>query len=162
LIISATSVPNVVEAEQLRPGTIVVDDSAPHCLDPRRAIRRFQQRRDLLVSEAGAVRSNRAIGEISDTHFSTGWDHKVRAALKVVHPNEHTLMGCVLSSLLTARFPDLGCQVGMPEEGAVSAHYLKLKELGFEGSHLYFQDHVLDPGLVRMFRAAFSSPRRPM
>jgi len=160
LIVSATSVPDVVEVEELRPGTIVVDDSAPHCLDPRRAIRRFQQRRDLLLSEAGAIRSHRVIGEISDTAFSTGWDHKVRAALKVVHPNEHTLMGCVFSSLLSARFPELGCLIGTPEEGAVSAHYLKLKELGFEGSHLYFQDHVLDPSLVDMFRAAFSGPVR--
>src|SRR5262249_20383426 len=79
LILSATSAPNLLDVARLRPGTLLVDDSAPHCFDPQRALRRFQQQRDVLFTEAGALRSHRTITEISDLNFSSGWDDKVRA-----------------------------------------------------------------------------------
>jgi acyl-CoA synthetase (AMP-forming)/AMP-acid ligase II/acyl carrier protein len=155
VILSATSAPNLLDVERLRPGTLVVDDSAPHCFDARRAIRRFQERRDVLFTEAGAIRSHRSIQEIREISFATGWDHKVRAALKLLHPAEDTVMGCVFSSILSSRFEDAPCLVGMPTPGDLDLHYRKLRELRFEAARLYLEDHVLDEDLVSMFRARF-------
>ncbi|HLM46156.1 MAG TPA: hypothetical protein VK458_19965, partial [Myxococcaceae bacterium] len=153
--LSATSAANLLDVDRLRPGTLVVDDSAPHCFDARRAIRRFQERRDVLFTEAGAIRSHRTIQEIREISFATGWDHKVRAALKLLHPAEDTVMGCVFSSILSSRFEDAPCLVGMPTPGDLDLHYRKLRELRFEAARLYLEDHVLDEDLVSMFRARF-------
>jgi acyl-CoA synthetase (AMP-forming)/AMP-acid ligase II/aryl carrier-like protein len=155
VILSATSAANLLDVERLRPGTLVVDDSAPHCFDPRRAIRRFQERRDVLFTEAGAIRSHRPIQEIRELSFATGWDHKVRAALKLLHPAEDTVMGCVFSSILSSRFEDAPCLVGTPTPRDLDLHYRKLRELRFEAARLYLEDHVLDEDLVGMFRARF-------
>jgi hypothetical protein len=133
----------------------VVDDSAPHCFDPRRAIRRFQERRDVLFTEAGAIRSHRPVREIRELSFATGWDHKVRGALQLLHPSEDTLMGCVFSSILSSRFEDAPCLVGTPMPKDLDLHYRKLRELRFEAARLYLEDHVLDEDLIGMFRARF-------
>ncbi|WP_158501832.1 AMP-binding protein [Vitiosangium sp. GDMCC 1.1324] len=160
VILSATSAANLVEVDRLRPGTLVVDDSAPHCFDPRRAIRRFQERRDVLFTEAGAIRSHRPVGEIREISFATGWDHKIRAALKLLHPIEDTLMGCVFSSILSSRFEDAPCLVGTPTPRDLDLHYRKLRELKFEAARLYVEDYVLDEDLVGMFRSRFGSGPR--
>ncbi len=155
VVLSATSAANLVDVDRLRAGTLVVDDSAPHCFDPRRAIRRFQEKRDVLFTEAGAIRSHRPVGEIRELTFATGWDHKVRAALKLLHPTDDTLMGCVFSSILSSRFADAPCLVGTPSLRDLDLHYLKLRELHFEAARLYVEDYVLDEDLVAMFRSRF-------
>jgi hypothetical protein len=159
-LLSATSAANLLDVDRLRPGTLVVDDSAPHCFDPRRAIRRFQERRDVLFTEAGAIRSHRPVGEIRELTFATGWDHKIRAALKLLHPLEDTLMGCVFSSILSSRFQDAPCLVGTPTPRDLDLHYRKLRELRFEAARLYVEDYVLDEDLVGMFRARFGTGPR--
>ncbi|MFE8605394.1 AMP-binding protein [Archangium violaceum] len=160
VLLSATSAANLLDVDKLRPGTLVVDDSAPHCFDPRRAIRRFQERRDVLFTEAGAIRSHRPVGEIREITFATGWDHKIRAALKLLHPLDDTLMGCVFSSILSSRFEDAPCLVGTPAPRDLDLHYRKLRELRFEAARLYIEDYVLDEDLVAMFRARFGSGSR--
>ena len=155
LVLCATSASNLLDVDRLRPGTLVIDDSAPHCFDPRHAIRRFQERRDVLFSEAGAIRSHRPIGEIRELSFATGWDHKVRSALKLLHPTEDTLMGCVFSSILSSRFEDAPCLVGTPSPLDLELHHRRLLELRFEAARPYVEDHVLDEDLVSMFRARF-------
>ena len=157
LLLSATSAPRLIDVDRLRPGTLVVDDSAPHCFDPRRAIRRFQEKRDVLFTEAGAIRSHRPVGEIREITFATGWDHKIRGALKLLHPTEDTLMGCVFSSILSSRFEDAPCLVGTPTPRDLDLHYRKLRELRFEAARLYVEDVLLDEDLVGMFRSRFGA-----
>jgi amino acid adenylation domain-containing protein len=54
LIVGATNVPNVLDVEQLGPGALIVDDSAPHCFTPERAIRRFEADGDILFTAGGS------------------------------------------------------------------------------------------------------------
>ncbi|ATB30894.1 AMP-binding protein [Melittangium boletus] len=157
LVLSATNVPHLLDVNRLRPGTLVVDDSAPHCFEPRRAIRRFQEKRDVLFSEAGALRSHRPVGEIRELTFATGWDQRIRAALKLLHPTEDTLMGCVFSSILSSRFTDAPCLVGTPTLRDLELHYRKLRELRLEAARPYVEDYLLDEDLVGMFRARFGT-----
>jgi hypothetical protein len=157
LLLSATSATHLLDVDRLRPGTLVVDDSAPHCFEPRRAIRRFQEKRDVLFTEAGALRSHRTIGEIRELTFATGWDQKIRAALKLLHPTEDTLMGCVFSSILSSRFADAPCLVGTPTPRDLDLHYRKLRELRFEAARPYVEDYLLDEDLMGMFRERFGA-----
>ena len=48
LIIGATNVPDILDITQLQPGTMIVDDSAPHCFRLEDAIQRFEEHADIL------------------------------------------------------------------------------------------------------------------
>ncbi len=46
LIVGATNVPDILDVSCLQPGTLIVDDSAPHCFNPKEAVERFGRHRD--------------------------------------------------------------------------------------------------------------------
>src|SRR5436190_2409736 len=53
--IGATNVSGVLDVERLSPGSIVVDDSFPHCFATDRAISRMSSRGDVLLVDGGFV-----------------------------------------------------------------------------------------------------------
>src|SRR6185312_1093434 len=55
-ILTAVSVPDVIDVARLRPGTIVVDDSYPPGFSLERGIERAEAHADLLFGNAGMVR----------------------------------------------------------------------------------------------------------
>src|SRR5262249_2157335 len=63
LIVGATHVPDVLDVSRLAPGTLLVDDSAPHCFSPQAAIKRFEQSGDIVFTEAGVVLAPEPIDE---------------------------------------------------------------------------------------------------
>ncbi len=46
-----------LDVDRIRPGPLVVDDSAPHCFPIEKALRRAMERRDVLFAEAGLLTS---------------------------------------------------------------------------------------------------------
>ena len=56
VIFGATNKPNVLSANALKPGTIIIDDSAPHCISTKAVIERIKTRGDILVVEGGPTR----------------------------------------------------------------------------------------------------------
>ncbi|KAF0247812.1 MAG: amino acid adenylation protein, partial [bacterium] len=61
LIIGATNVENLIEVSKLKAGTMIVDDSAPHCFDTNLALKRFNQQSDILFTEGGTLESPKAM-----------------------------------------------------------------------------------------------------
>ena len=55
LIVGATNVAEILDIDLVAPGTIVVEYSAPHLFRADRALRRFLERRDILVTEGGVL-----------------------------------------------------------------------------------------------------------
>ncbi|HEY9296096.1 MAG TPA: non-ribosomal peptide synthetase, partial [Phormidium sp.] len=55
LIIGATNVPDILDIKRVKPGTLIVDDSGPHCFSPEQAIERFEKHKDILFTEGGAL-----------------------------------------------------------------------------------------------------------
>ncbi|MFF0373014.1 non-ribosomal peptide synthetase [Actinoplanes missouriensis] len=56
VIVAATSGgPGTVDVDRLRPGTIVVDDSFPHCFDTAKALTRMRERADVLIVGGGLL-----------------------------------------------------------------------------------------------------------
>jgi len=66
-IVGATNVPNVYDVFKAKPGTILVDDSFPHCFDSHKAFQRFNERSDVLFSEGGPIRDT--IGKMGRNCF---------------------------------------------------------------------------------------------
>ncbi|MEZ4339028.1 MAG: hypothetical protein R3B82_20615 [Sandaracinaceae bacterium] len=54
-ILGATNVPGVLDVSRLAPGTLVVDDSAPHCFEVPAALARMRDRGDVALIEGGRV-----------------------------------------------------------------------------------------------------------
>src|SRR5262245_18247678 len=98
-IVGATNVPGVLAIDRLAPGTIVVDDSSPHCFDLEQATARMASRGDVLLVDGGLV----------SPPGSIEWSVNLPAGIAAVlghHPEASLLpgstsiTGCILSSLL--------------------------------------------------------------
>jgi amino acid adenylation domain-containing protein len=152
LIIGATNVPGILKVEKLQPRTLVVDDSAPHCFEPVRAIERLQARRDLLFTEGGVLKSTRPIEQLRylpdelrarpGTTFLEG--------LATFDPSNIT--ACVLSSLLGLEEYNLKPTLGQVQIQDALEHYRRLGELGFEAADLHCNEFSISPALIEAFR----------
>ncbi len=155
LIVGATNVSNILDVDRLQPGTLLVDDSAPHCFDPALATARFEERGDILFTEGGVLRSPAPIGaakylpQVAEAHMDA-------AALErfAQHDPWH-IMGCVFSGLLSTRYPDLTPTVGMIDPRAASLHYSRLDQLGFLAARLHCEHYVLPETAIANFRRRF-------
>lgn len=159
LIIGATNVPDVLDITRVRPGVLIVDDSGPHCFKPELAIRRFEEKGDILFTEGGALKSPDPMRELR--YMPKEADDPMNfAQLQLVfsrhlRPNSLTIMGCIFSSLLSACFQDLQPTVGMAAVEACAQHYHRLNLLGFEAADLYCEGYILPEESIRNFRRQF-------
>lgn len=148
---AASAVPNVLDIRRLRPGTIVVDDSAPHCFDDVAAVGRMNEQRDVVVTEAGLLRAPQAIPELRflpDEPTASGFF----SCLTSYRTHDTHLMGCVMASILTG--DDNIPATGGPIEAGVCDHaYLRLTCLGFGApNQLTCGDVVTGNGVIEAFR----------
>lgn len=151
LFVGATNVPDVLDVQQLRPGSLIVDDSGPHCFNLRQAKERIARQADILFTEGGAVRLPAPVREL--WHVPLGLE-TVFAADWATEPN--LIMGCVLSSLLSAKMSTLSHTVGAVEPDIGLNFYRKLEQLGTQAAPLHGENYVLPSDLISTFRARTS------
>ncbi len=144
LIIGATNVPDILDIERVKPGTLIVDDSGPHCFSPEQAIKRFEKQKDILFTEGGALHAPDPIEtviyvpeSIKNNMDEDSWS----AYFEPVNPLN--IMGCVMSSLLSSRFEDMEPTVGLPNLENCVQHYQGLERLGFQAADLHCEGYVL-------------------
>jgi amino acid adenylation domain-containing protein len=156
LIVGATNVPAILDVDRLRPGTMMVDDSAPHCFDPERAVQRIEQHHDLLFSEGGIIRSPHPFHELRYVPSAVEQTMTVRQFDTIFARHDpHEIMGCTLSSLLSARLLQFPPTVGFVDAQASQQHYGMLKRLGAEAARLQCGDYVLADHTRRDFRRQY-------
>ena len=155
LIVGATNVPDIVDIARVKPGVMIVDDSAPHCFDSALAIQRFERHADILFTEGGNLKSPQPIRHISYLpHTLDG------SLIKYAAPDAFTITGCVLSSLLSAQFTHLKPTVGLVELEASVQHYEKLHQLGFEAADLHCDTYALTGLAIQRFQRRFGNNTR--
>jgi len=155
LIVGATNVPDVLDVSRLRPGTLMVDDSGPHCFNTRIAIHRLESRGDILFTEGGVLRTPHSMQQTR--HLPAALDSIMSAdyLASLRRYDSDNITGCVLAALLGARFQELGPVVGEVAPGAATAHFDRLLELDFNAAPLRCGTYVLDPGAIGRFRERF-------
>jgi hypothetical protein len=138
---------------RLAPGTLIVDDSSPHCLNGPAAFARFTQNHDILFTEGGFVRSGTPIPRVA--HVPTS----VAPSLQVEIPQlffsmlrADDITGCILSALLSARHPNLAPTIGLITPAAARQHWQALADLGFSAAQLNYEGTYLDPQGIAAFR----------
>jgi predicted amino acid dehydrogenase len=150
LIVGATNVPDVLEIGRVQPGTLLVDDSAPHCFDVQQAIQRLETQEDILFTEGGVLELPQPI------QYHVHATRPLEPMLKDTRLFKETeATGCVFSSLLAARYPELTPTIGLVDPHAGAAHYAKLQELGIRAAALHCRDYHLPKRLIRSFRYRF-------
>lgn len=144
LIIGATNVPDILDIKLLKPGTLIVDDSGPHCFSSEQAIKRFEEHKDILFTEGGVLQATHPIKTvlylpewIKNNLTEDLWESDFKPT------NPHNITGCVLSSLLSSRFDDMKPTVGLVDVETCVQHYQGLERLGFQAADLHCEGYVL-------------------
>jgi hypothetical protein len=73
------------------------------------------------------------------------------------HYNPHEITGCVLSSLLSARFAHLPPTLGYVDLATSFEHYTTLRRLGFRGADLHCEGYTFSASEVTHFRQQFGT-----
>ncbi len=162
VIVGATNVEDVIDVARLAPGTLVVDDSWPHCMNGPAALARFAGSNDLLCTEGGFVRSGAPMSRIAHLPPS------IAAGLPASLPqllfsslNPRDITACILSALLSARHPELAPTIGLVAPAAARQHWVALAELGFSAADLSYEGTPLAPDAVAIFRGRFGKAGVP-
>ena len=144
LIIGATNVPDILDIKRVKPGTLIVDDSGPHCFSPEQAIKRFEKHKDILFTEGGALHAPDPIETViylpelmKKNMDEDSWSDEFKPT------NPLNIMGCVMSSLLSSRFDNIKPTVGLPNLETCVQHYQGLEQLGFQAADLHCEGYVL-------------------
>jgi predicted amino acid dehydrogenase len=161
VIVGATNVENALDVARLAPGTLIVDDSSPHCMKAATALARLARSHDILFTEGGFVRSSAPMPRVA--HIPTSIASAVPAEIprlffSMFNPQEIT--GCVLSALITARRPELAPTIGLITREAAREHWMVLKELGFTAAELNYEGTALPLDAVAIFREQFGRAAR--
>jgi len=118
LIIGATNVPNIVSTKLLKPGTIIIDDSAPHIFDLESCLSRFKNKKDILVLQAGKVTLPITISSIlNDLEHSAIYETKTC-------DNRNEIMGCTFGSILPLVSIKTCCTIGLVDLQIANAYYV--------------------------------------
>lgn len=159
-IIGATNVPDILDIRRVRPGTMIVDDSAPHCFVTEHATERFRAQEDVLFTEGGMLRSPQPIRNLIylPSLVEQLMPKTQREAFSGYDPYQIT--GCVFSSLLSSCFEDLKPIIGFVEGSASFQHYERLQQLSFDAADLHCEDYVLPEKAIRNFRTRFGASQR--
>ena len=163
VIVGATNVPDVLDVSRLAPGSLLVDDSAPHCFSLSAAARRLESQGDILFTEGGTLHFAEPFS--STCYFPAAAEVALGVSraqvLQTLDPREIT--GCVLSSLLSVRRAELDPVLGVPDLGACEAHLHALLELGLSAAPVRGRGNALgevyapSADAVGRFRREFGS-----
>ncbi|MEV6596185.1 amino acid adenylation domain-containing protein [Actinoplanes sp. NPDC051346] len=137
VIVAATSGgPGTLDVDRLRAGTVVVDDSFPHCFDTARALARMRDRRDVLVVGGGLLHC----GPVERV-IAAGLPAAARPGLP------DTVASCQLESLLHATTPGLPLVCGPVDADVAAAYWDALDAAGVGAAPLHLLDReVYSPG----------------
>lgn len=152
VILGATNVPNVLDVKRLEPGSLIVDDSDPHCFDPDAAIERLESQADILFSEGGFLSAPQAVEHLAyvpeefaeqlpvETHFDT----------------DRRITGCVLSGLLSARegYP---ITVGDVRLDDARVHFRRLLDAGFTAASPHCGTYTISSDRIQLFADRFGT-----
>ena len=152
MIVGATNTPRILSVDRLAPGTLIVDDSAPHCFDKPQMIQRLDERGDVLFTEGGVLELPQPVHELR--HVPPLLQH---LALVDRQSDPRLLTGCTLSALL----PSIeGCEHVTNSIGSVAReesvqHLEALWKLRLRGAPLHCEEFVIPSEIVAAFRDRF-------
>jgi len=108
LMIGSSSKGKILKVDHFLPGTILADDSFPHIVDTKDAIKRMKDRKDILIVGAGKINVGPNERTFVDLPFS---DEMIRKILKKF--GDEGLPGCLAESVLMSYDKALPSTIGL-------------------------------------------------
>ncbi|MFF5483117.1 amino acid adenylation domain-containing protein [Streptomyces sp. NPDC012935] len=151
IVTAVSGASTLLDVDRLRPGTIVVDDSFPHCFDTGRALDRMSREQDVLVVGGGllALDSTR-------TRLSQDLPAVASAGFALRPGIAATMASCRLESLLHSQLSasgrargDLPLTHGLVDLPRALAHWDAAEAAGIRPAPLHLLDRVIVPGATR-------------
>ncbi|MFJ2442877.1 amino acid adenylation domain-containing protein [Streptomyces sp. NPDC087658] len=136
----------LLDIDGLRPGTIVVDDSFPHCFDTARAIDRMRSRRDVLVVGGGLFALDDTERQVAD-----GLPAQAAAGYEARSWLPGTIASCRVESLLRATDAQLPLVHGLVDGTVAHTYWHALEAAGVRAAPLHLLDHVVGPEEMKDF-----------
>jgi amino acid adenylation domain-containing protein len=155
LLIGATNVPDIIEVNRVKPGTIIVEESGQRCLSRDDAVRRIETDGDILFTEGDLLRL--PFESTSLMYLPAGVETALRQtkAISLLDFEPFAITGCVLSGLLTHRYPDLEPTIGEVDGETCLLHYKHLHSLRLGVADPYCEGYAIHEDLVQRFRERF-------
>ena len=135
IIIGATNQANILDINQLKPGTILIDDSIPHCFDANKAYKRMESQKDIICIEAGMINSPEPIKE------NRYLPNEIKPFLSylpkiILNRLDCEMTSCVLAGLLTSTHTNIKASTGIPNHEIAKTHYNTLINMNFHAPKL--------------------------
>ncbi|WP_369166528.1 amino acid adenylation domain-containing protein [Streptomyces sp. R28] len=150
----------LLDVDRLRPGTIVVDDSFPHCFDTARALDRMSREQDVLVVGGGLLAL-----DSTQTQLSEDLPGVAGAGFAMRHQIPGTLASCRLESLLHAHLGESGRAPsalplihGLVDLPRALAHWDAAEAAGVRAAPLHLLDRVIAEGNGLPLRPSDATP----
>jgi hypothetical protein len=150
VIVGATNVPDVIEVSRLRPGTLLIDDSDPHCFNVDEAFRRLEEG-SILFSEGGAIRSPDPVKQLLFVP-----EDLTDIIPTPTEESSWNITGCVLSALLSAKHAYPTTRGWVKPEDALT-NYRGLVGAGFAAAPPHCGTRTLPQSAVNSFRDRFGN-----
>ncbi|MBM4392996.1 MAG: amino acid adenylation domain-containing protein, partial [Deltaproteobacteria bacterium] len=146
LIVGASGTPGVLDIDRLASGTLLVDDSFPHCFDPGRALGRMGAAGDVLVTGGGLV----DLGDV-EHHLGPEIPGIVAEVLEGTLP-PGCLPSCQVEPLLQLAVPGLTPTLGPLELDLALACWHAARTLGLRAAPLHLAAFRPDEAWFAAFR----------
>ena len=159
LIIYNINIPEIINVNLLKPGTMLVGVSEPKCFSYSKAIERVIKKGDIMFSEGGFVRSSTEIKRyvsISELYKTNTATSNVNSAYPQIF-SKNDITGCIFSSILIAKNnlkPIIGNNIELSE---IIKHYNILKENNYSGSSFKIDDYLIPEHIIHQFNKCFSN-----
>jgi amino acid adenylation domain-containing protein len=143
VIVGASSAPNSLSVALLRPGTLVIDDSFPPCVESAAALRRMREQRDVLICGGGMLQCG--LGQ--RTVFLPLRDERLQQRL-LGELLPGATASCQLESLLLAHDASLPATLGLVTPEGALRYAEALERLGWGAAPLHWGGWQCDAELL--------------
>ena len=160
LIIAVSNIPNIINIDKVRSGTMIVDYSFPSSFSVINAARRAEQNGDLIFTSGGQLRLGQQIEEIIYL------PRVAEEMLEIINPEKmqsiiirdsREMTGCILASIFTEMDSGVGVTLGKFTDAEALSHYKFINGLGLGPARLQMQSYFVTDEAVEKFRGQSSS-----
>ncbi|WP_167746273.1 hypothetical protein [Streptomyces melanosporofaciens] len=131
----------VLDIDRLRPGTVVVDDSFPHCFDTAHALARMRGQRDVLTVGGGLL----AVGD-TERYIADNLPPAAASGYAERSWLPGTVASCRLESLLHTAVSGLPLVHGLVNASHAHAYWDAVEAAGVSAAPLHLLGHTIATG----------------
>ncbi|MDG4772428.1 non-ribosomal peptide synthetase [Solwaraspora sp. WMMD792] len=135
IVAAVSSATEIVDVDRLRPGTVLVDDSFPHCVKTADALRRMRRDGDVLVVGGGLL----SCGPVRRV-LPAGLPAAAVAGYAARGALPDMVASCQLESLLQADRPELPLVHGLVDPELAAAYWSAARAAGIAAAPLHLGD----------------------